>query len=131
MSRKAYAVRISKKDANSKLLLSRNHTQVADIFHKLKKECSEISIDQNDKIMVVLNRNIELALADKMAAAQKLTELERWLDMDHNINLVKKEMMVTRRRSLTFDLKQSEMVLTEKSDEAKEENKGNIIRPII
>ena len=81
--------------------------------------------------MVVLNRNIELALADKMAAAQKLTELERWLDMDHNINLVKKEMMVTRRRSLTFDLKQSEMVLTEKSDEAKEENKGNIIRPII
>lgn len=64
---------------------------VQDVFTKLIKECSEISVDSNDKPLVVLSKNIELALSDKSSAAIKYIELQQTLEADHDLDQSAKE----------------------------------------
>lgn len=58
-------------------------------FVKLKKESQEIEFDNNDKITLVLSKNIETALNQKGKAAEKLFKLKEELNNDHSIKVIK------------------------------------------
>ena len=56
---------------------------MSETFKRLKKESEEIQFDGGDKTMVVLNKNLELALNEKSFAVLRLGELQRALDEDY------------------------------------------------
>ena len=63
-----------------------------DCFARLKKECREISSQtQDDKTILVLSMNIEIALEEKFKAVSELSELKKLLEIDHCFDIAKKE----------------------------------------
>ncbi len=91
LARKAYAVQLNSKENRSSAYHNPPVDLVQDVFTKLIKECSEISVDSNDKPLVVLSKNIELALSDKSSAAIKYIELQQTLEADHDLDQSAKE----------------------------------------
>ena len=56
------------------------------MFEKLYKELREITINDNDKIMLVIRKNIELGLKEKSAAVLRLLEVQQLLASDPDLS---------------------------------------------
>jgi len=59
---------------------------------KLLKECKEVKVGPNEKIIPVLIRNIEIAIREKDKASLGYFELKKTLDNDHCITNIKAEL---------------------------------------
>lgn len=59
---------------------------------RLLKECKEIVLNQNEKILPVLSKNIEVALSAKGKAAAHFPSLKNNLKDDHCIEKIKEEL---------------------------------------
>jgi len=59
---------------------------------KLLKECKEVKVGPNEKIIPVLIRNIEIAIREKDKASLGYFELKKILDNDHCITNIKTEL---------------------------------------
>lgn len=59
---------------------------------KLLKECRSAEISQNEKMIPVLSRNIEVALEEKAKVALDYFRLKKQLAADHSIAKIKEEL---------------------------------------
>lgn len=60
---------------------------MVETFTKLQRECREISLDQEEKTVSVLSKNIEVGLREKAKALIQLTEVKRTLGEDYDKSL--------------------------------------------
>jgi hypothetical protein len=59
---------------------------------RLLKECKEVQVGSNEKIIPVLRRNIEIAICEKAKASLSYLELKKILNNDHSIIHIKAEL---------------------------------------
>ena len=56
---------------------------------KLKKECQDIELGQNDKVLIVLAKNVEVALEEKRKVAALFYNVKKALNNDYSIEEIK------------------------------------------
>ena len=64
---------------------------VKEAFLKLEKECQQITVSQDEKIIPVLNRNFEIALREKEKALTMSENLIKDITNDYCVNKIREE----------------------------------------
>ena len=64
------------------------------MLHGVRKECQEIIIDQNDKIVLILRKNLEAAIDAKEKAVLRIPVVKKLLTIDHSMNSIKEFAMI-------------------------------------
>jgi len=84
-----------------KVFFRKNYIKIAkEALEKLKIEYDEIVFEQNDKVIIVLCKNIEIALKEKTNVIGHLIELQKLIDNDHSLLLSKEETRKIQEKSL-------------------------------